>query len=424
MREQPNPLGQPPLGPAETEHETTSDQPIPFGRPMLGPAETEAVSRVLQGPQLVHGPIARALETQFAERVGTQYAVTVSSCTAALHLTLLARGIGPGDVVAVPAMTHVATAHAVEFCGARPVFVDADPKNGNLDIEDLARIARGGLAAVIVVHYLGLPCEMGPIQAIADAAGAWVLEDCALAVGATYRGRQAGSLGRAGCFSFYPTKHITTVEGGMVTTDDAALAQAVAQRKAFGYDRPLGQRKRPGVYDVEVLGYNYRMSEVHAAVGLAQLERLDGFLTRRAHNFETLRSIVSTIDDIRVFEPRQGDAHSSHYCLNAVLPQDGHIQREQVVASLQRQGIGTSVHYPRPVPFMRYYRKKYGDRLGYTPVCFPVARWLADQTISLPVGPHLGPDDAKRIGHAFKAAIHQARAAGQVRHPGSAALGH
>lgn len=383
-----------------------SNHPIPFGRPLLDAEEIEAVTRVLSGPTLVHGPVSHAFEQRFAERIGSRHAVALSSCTAGLHLSLLVKGVGPGDAVAVPAMTHVATAHAVEFCGARPRFVDVEADSGNIDPEDLAAAVTPELKAIMVVHYLGLPCDMDRILALAEKAGAFVVEDCALAVDATYGGAKAGTLGLTGCFSFYPIKHMTTVEGGMVTTDDEDVATAIAQRKAFGYDRALGQRAKPGIYDVTALGYNYRMSEVQAAVGLAQLGKLDAFQRARAENHRILKSALAELDEITVFEPLKGKAVSSHYCLNAVLPRDRSVARDRVVASLKEVGVGTSVHYPRAVPLMTYYRDKYGYREGQ----FPVAEWLAEQTISLPVGPHLKEGDALRIAEAFKEAVRRARA--------------
>lgn len=378
------------------------EKPIPFGRPMFDESERDAVAEVLSGTTLVHGPVSKAFEQAFAERIGTRHAISLSSCTAGLHLSLFAKGIGPGDKVVVPAMTHVATAHAVEYCGAEPVFVDVDPESGNIDPEGVAAaLDDTAVKAVMVVHYLGLPCEMTPIKAATGAAGAFIVEDCALSVDADYGGAKAGSIGLTGCFSFYPIKHITSVEGGMVTTNDDDVAAQIAKRKAFGYDQMLGQRAKPGIYDVDALGYNYRMSEVHAAVGLAQLGKLDDFQARRAENFEIVRASLAEIEEVTVFAAKQGKATSSHYCLNAVLPRDGRIDRDNLVARLKTKGIGTSVHYPMAVPLMAYYRGKYGYREGQ----FPIAEWLAAQTISLPVGPHLNEGDAVRIGAAFREAI-------------------
>ena len=384
-----------------------SEETIPFGRPMLDDAEIEAVVAVLRGPQLVHGPVTKAFEEAFAERAGAAHAISLSSCTAGLHLSLFAAGIGPGDKVAVPAITHVATAHAVEFCGATPVFVDVDPESGNIDPDGLAAAAEEhDLSAIMVVHFLGLPVDMDRISPIAEKAGAFIVEDCAIAIDATYGGRKVGTLGRTGCFSFYPVKHMTTIEGGMVTTNDDALAASIRQRKAFGYDKALGERAKPGIYDVTVLGYNYRMNEVEAAVGLTQLGKLDAFQSARAANFAALKGALDKVEGVTVFEAVRGKAVSTHYCLNAMLPRDGSIKRDAVVSFLRANGIGTSVHYPGAVPLMTYYKEKYGFRPGQ----FPVAEWLADATISLPVGPHLEKDHPARIAAAVEAAVRTARA--------------
>jgi dTDP-4-amino-4,6-dideoxygalactose transaminase len=380
---------------------------IPFGRPMIGAAEQAAVARVLTGPQLVHGPAAHDFERRFAERAQVAHAITVSSCTAGLHLALHVHGIGPGDEVIVPAMTHVATAHAVEYCRATPVFVDVDPASGNLDIGAVEAAIGPRTKAVMVVHFLGLPPDMTRLRAIARKAGLLVVEDAALALDASFDGVKAGGLGDVASFSFYPTKHMTTSEGGMVTTNDAEIARRVTTMKAFGYDKTLGERTRPGIYDVNALGFNYRMSEVHAAIGLAQLDRLDGFQSVRAANFKALRDGLADCAEIAVFAPEQGTGRSSHYCLNAILPRDGGIVRDGVVSHLKATGIGTSVHYPSAVPLFAYYREKYGYRTGQ----FPVAEWLAAATISLPVGPHLEPGDPARIVAAVKAAVATAKTA-------------
>lgn len=382
-----------------------SDTPIPFGKPQLDDAAFDAVRRVLESGMLVHGKVTPQFEAAFAERIGAAEAVAVSSCTAGLHLMLFVKGIGPGDRVAVPAMTHVATAHSVELVGAQPVFIDVDPATGNMDPARL-EAESGPLAAIIPVHYLGLPCDMDRICAVADAKGAFILEDCALAVDATWDGVKAGTLGLAGSFSFYPVKHMTSIEGGMVTTNDADLATELRRRRAFGYNRALGERARPGLYDVDVLGMNYRMSEIEAAVGLSQIPRLDAFQAARRDNDRVLRDMLGDAEGLTIFPERHGKAQSSHYCLNAILPRDGSVTRDRVVDGLTARGIGSSIHYPGPVPLFTYYQEKYGYKAGD----FPVAEWLAEQTISLPVGPHLTDGDAERLGKAFLAAYSDARA--------------
>jgi dTDP-4-amino-4,6-dideoxygalactose transaminase len=195
---------------------------IPFARPMLGEEERAAVRTVMEGTTLVHGPKIEEFEQAFAAYTGAPEAVAVSSCTAAMHLAYLYLGLGPGDEVIVPAQTHVATAHAVEITGAKPVFAEADPATGNIDIKKLAGLVNDRTRALAVVHFMGLPVDMKPVVAFAREYNLFVVEDCALALGSSVDGVHAGLLGDVGCFSFYPVKHITTAEGGMLITRDPA----------------------------------------------------------------------------------------------------------------------------------------------------------------------------------------------------------
>ena len=378
---------------------------IPFGQPILDVEEIEAVKKVLEGPILAHGPVCAEFENAFSGFTESKFAISVASGTAALHLCLYASNIGPGDEVIVPAMSHVATAHAVEYCGAKPVFADVDPKSGNISPESISNSITERTKAIMVVHFLGLPCEMDAINRIASSIGALVFEDAALALGAKYGNKISGNLATAGCFSFYPIKHVTSIEGGMVTTNDERLARSIQQRKAFGYDHNHQTRAKPGIYDVPVLGYNYRMNEVEAAVGLCQLSKLKDRLKVRMDNYTALKSALASLDEITVFEPRQGKSTSSCYCLNAVLTPDSSINRDNIVQELTAQGIGTSVHYPGPIPMMSYYKEKY----DYLPGQFPIAEWLSNKTISLPVAPHVPKGFEDRIATAIQKAIYNAR---------------
>lgn len=375
---------------------------IPFGQPLLDHKEIEAVNKVLSSPILAHGPVCLEFEKAFSKFVETEYAISVASGTAALHLCLFASDIGPGDEVVVPAMSHVATAHAVEYCGAKPIFADVSRVSGNITPEAISESLTEKTKAIIVVHFLGLPCDMDPINAISEKTGAMVIEDAALALGSRYGPKVAGNLASAGCFSFYPIKHLTSIEGGMVSTNNSQLAESIRQRKSFGYDHSHQTRKKPGMYDVPVLGFNYRMNEVEAAVGLCQLDKVNDRLKIRERNYSTLKSSLAEIEEITVFEPKQGKSFSSFYCLNAILPEDGRIKRDDIVKKLNAQGIGTSVHYPGPIPLMTYYKKKYGYKHGQ----FPTAEWLSSQTISLPVAPHVPDGFETEIATIIKAAIY------------------
>ncbi len=366
---------------------------IPFGKPIVGDEERNAVSEVLKGTMFVHGPKSKEFEQKFAEFTSAPYALTCSSCTAGLHLAYFYLGIGPGDEVVVPAQTHVATAHAVEFCRAKPVFVDAENQTGNINIDKIENIITDRTRALSVVHYLGMPVNMKRIMEIANKYNLFVVEDCALAVGTYFNGIHAGLHGDIGCYSFYPVKHITTAEGGMIITRDEKIAQKIDKQRAFGMDRTVGQRKIPGVYDVPMLGYNYRMNELEAAIGVEQLKRLPGFLEKRKANYEVLAAGLSDIEGLSLFKSSYDNYQSSYYCLAVLLDEQLVSKRVDIMMKLKEVGIGTSVYYPKPVPYLSYYREKYKFGLGE----FPVADKISLGSIALPVGPHLDEEDMKYI---------------------------
>lgn len=383
-----------------------SDAPIPFARPWVTDEDRAAVDRVLRGHILTHGPECAGFEAEFADLLGPgAHCVSVSSCMAALHLAYLCLGLGPGDEVVVPAQTHVATAHAVELVGATPVFIDADPATGNVTPEGVAAAVGPRTRAVSVVHYLGIPCDMPGIVAVAHQAGAYVVEDCALSIGARWDGVHTGLFGDVGCFSFYPVKHLTSGEGGMFVSRDPDLAARAARVRGFGIDRTHTERSAPGVYDVSMLGLNYRMSELQAALGRSQVARAGQVLARRAENFSAVADALADIDDARLIDAADPRAAQSHYCAGLVLEGVLASRRDAVAARINASGVGTSVYYPHPVPRLRWYRERYGEPGGR----FPVATELSDSGISLPVGPHLEPGDAARVGAVVRAAVREAR---------------
>lgn len=379
-----------------------SSRRIPFGRPMLGQAERDAVSAVLSDSTLTHGPRVREFEEAFAGFTGAPHAVATSTCAAALHLAALALDIGPGDEVLVSAQTHVATAHAIELCGARPVFVDSEPRTGNLDPQRLAEAVTPRTKAIALVHYIGVPADMAAVLEIAGRHNLRVIEDCALAPGAMVEGVHVGLLGDAGCFSFYPAKHMTTGEGGMLITRRGDVARRAAQLRAFGIDRNVvTERDLPGRYDVQALGLNYRMSEMAAALGIEQLKRLPDFLRRRRANFQMLAAGVANVDGLAVLAGDQDVAHCAAYCLVALLDDEFASRRNDVLHGLQRRGVGASVYYPAPVPRMSYYREKYGYDAGR----FSHAARISDASIALPVGPHLDDADIEFVLDALRASV-------------------
>ena len=379
---------------------------VPFGRPWITDDDRKAVMEVLDGHILTHGPQCGAFEAEFSAFLGDgAHCVTVSSCMAALHLAYLHFGIGPGDEVIVPAQTHTATAHAVEWVGAKPVFVDCEAAAGNLTADCIAAAITPRTKAISVVHFVGIPCVMPPIMAIAERHGLKVIEDCAIAVGARYQGRHVGLFGDVGCFSFYPVKHLTTGEGGMFVTRHRTVADAVRKLRAFGVDRTHGERTIPGMYEVPTLGLNYRMSEMQAALGRSQLRRIVENLARRRSNFMALKHALAPLFGAngRILNATDDGTSSSHYCLSIVLQGKLRGRRDDIVTRLNAAGIGTSVYYPHPVPRLEYYRSKY----GYKATQFPFAAEISDQSLALPVGPHIQKEDIEYMASKLRTVLQE-----------------
>jgi perosamine synthetase len=390
-------------------NEAVAQRRIAFGMPLIGPEERAAVEEVLQGPCLTHGPRVKEFERAFAEYTRAPFAIAVNSCTAALHLAYLALDIGPGDEVIVPAQTHVATAHAVELVGARPVFCDSEPRTGNMDLDLVESLITPRTKAISPVHYLGLPVDMKRLLSITSPQGLKIVEDCALSLGASESNVHTGLLGDCGAFSFYPAKHITTAEGGMFITRDEKLAATVSAGRAFGIDRNIvSERHLPGAYDVKALGLNYRMSELNSALGVCQLKRLPGILERRCENHARLTALLRQIDEVELLSSVRMDAVSSHYCQVAILRKHLAGRRVEIIERLKQLGVETSVYYPRPVPNMTYYTRRY----GYMETDFPVAARLSSHGIALPIGPHLSTDDMAYIVALLKQVIREVASRG------------
>lgn len=374
---------------------------IDFGKPIIGNEEREAVLEVLNGSTYVHGPKVKEFEASFAAFTGAPHALAVASCTAALHLSYFYLGIKEGDEIIVPAQTHIATAHAIELCNGKCVFVDAEKETGNIDIAQIEGKITSRTKAISLVHYLGMPVDMDAVVAIAKKHNLFVIEDCALSLGAKYKGTHTGLLGDFGCFSFYPVKHMTTIEGGMLTTKDKQVAEIISKQRAFGVDRTVGERKIPGHYDTLMLGFNYRMNEIEATIGVEQLKRMPDFLAKRRINYEALEINLKNVNEIELFQSTKKDFLSSYYCFSFILNRELSTKRTEIISDLNSQGVGTSIYYPQAVPLMKYYKDKYSSKEKD----FPVACEISSRSIALPVGPHLTPDDMSYIVESLKSTI-------------------
>ena len=292
---------------------------IPFGKPLINRREIDLVTKVLKSGIYVHGPKSKEFEEKFKKFTKAKNAISVSSCTAGMHLIYFSLGIGKGDEVIVPAQTHTATAHAVELTGAKPIFVDCESKTGNIDIKKINKKINKKTKAICVVHYLGIPVDMRELNKITRRKKIFLLEDCALSLGAKFKNVHTGLIGDAGVFSFYPVKHMTTAEGGMIITNNNNLARKLRLKKAFGINKNFSERKISGLYDAVELGFNYRMSEIHASIGIEQLKKLPAFLKRRKNNFNLYTKNLSNFKNLKILDDKSKLITKSHYCLNLVF---------------------------------------------------------------------------------------------------------
>jgi dTDP-4-amino-4,6-dideoxygalactose transaminase len=350
---------------------------IPISKPIIGDEEKRAVLEVLDSGMLAQGPKVAALEAAFAKTVGTRHAVATSSGTTALHVALLANGIGPGDEVITSPFTFIASVNSILYVGARPVFCDVDEDTFNLDAKLLPRLIGPRTKAIMPVHLYGQACDMNEIMAIAKERGLAVVEDAAQAIGSTYGGKPAGSFG-TGCFSLYATKNIMSGEGGIITTDDDTVAELARTL------RQHGMRRR---YYHDLLGFNFRMTDLCAAIGLVQLGRLEEVTRARRKNAAYLSEHLRSV---RVPRCAPGREHAWHQY--TVRIEGGAARRDAAVAKLAERGVGSGVFYPVPAHKQAHIRE-----LGLGDVVLPVAERLSQEVFSLPVHPSLDPSDLETI---------------------------
>ena len=374
---------------------------IPFGKPIITSEEKKIISKVLDSGTLVHGPKAKEFEEEFKKFTGAKDAITVSSCTAGMHLFYFSLNIGKGDEVIIPAQTHVATAHAVELTGAKPIFVDSEYPTGNINISLIEKKITKKTKAITVVHYLGNPVDVKKLKLLARKYKLYLLEDCALALGASVEKKHVGLIGDAGFFSFYPVKHITTGEGGMIILNSKKYSKLLKKKKAFGYNKSLDQRVYPGLYDVDQLGFNYRMSELHASLGVIQIKKFNSFLQKRSFNFKYLESKIKKLKEIFIVPNLKGHMSGSFYCFSILLSKKIASKRFKIINFLKKNNIGSSIYYPHPVPRLKFYRDKYKiSKRNYE-----IASQFSDRIICLPIGPHVSKKDLDIISLNIKKII-------------------
>ena len=389
---------------------------IPYGRQTIDEDDIKAVNDVLRSDWLTTGPKVAEFEQAVADYVGAKYAVAVSNGTAALHAAMYAIGIGPGDEVIVPPMTLVATANCIVYQGGTPIFADVDPDTLLLDPKEVEKKITPKTKAIIGVDYAGQPCDWNKLREIATNNNLVLVADCCHAIGAEYKGRKVGSIADLNVFSFHPVKHIATGEGGMVTTDDKEKFKRICFFRNHGITTDATQREKEGTwfYEMQEMGFNYRLSDINCALGISQLGRLQESIKKRneiAARYDNAfkdmpgiksldnRSDVLTANKYLKFERYSKKSHESydnsvhafHLYVIRVLLKSG-LNRNKVFETLRKNGIGVNVHYI-PVYMHPFYRRVFGTKDG---LC-PVAEDAYKEIISIPMFNSLKEDDVGRV---------------------------
>ena len=365
---------------------------IPLCKPAFSGAEIEALKEVAESGWIGRGPRAIELEERFADFVEVAEAVSLNSATAALHLALLAADV-EGQEVLTTSMTFVSTNQAILHAGGRPVFCDIDPDTLTIDPQEVARKITPTTRAIVVMHYGGHACDMDPILELADQHGLYVIEDVAQGCGGSYRDRMLGSLGYIGCFSFQATKNMTTGDGGMLVTNDAAVAARARRLRWVGINRPTWERFQPGsarrswVYDVEEIGFKYEMTDLAAALGLVQFARLGALIAARRRLLERYHRELAGVDGLEMVAQRE---YATSACYNAVIKTD---RRDELYEFLDGEGIDSNVHY-YPNHLFSIFRP-YTTRL-------PVTEREWQRILSIPLYPDLSIDQQNRVTQSLK----------------------
>ncbi|MEE9489721.1 MAG: DegT/DnrJ/EryC1/StrS family aminotransferase [Thermoplasmata archaeon] len=359
---------------------------IPIARPFLSDEEVEAVTEVLRSGILARGPKVKEFEERFAECIGRKHAIATSSGTSALHISNLLMGVSENSEVIIPPITFFATASTVLFCGGRPVFADVDPETYTLDPKSVKRRVTSRTRAILPVDLYGQTADYDAIQRIADKNDLKIVEDACQAHGAAFNGKMAGSFGDISSFSFYATKNITTGEGGIVLTDDDQIAERARLLREHGEETH---------YNHVLLGYNYRMMEISAAIGIVQLRKMDEIVRRRQENARMLTEELENVKGLETPITGKGRVHSFYQYIIRVN-KESPVSREKLMEHLQKKGVGSRPSYPIPL-----YEQPVLKNLRIAGQC-PEAERLLPQLLELPVHPHVVADDIQLIGKSIR----------------------
>ena len=358
---------------------------IKFSIPNISKKDISLVGKIIKSGWLTHGKYTALFEEELKKFTKAKFAISVSSCTAGLHISCLASGFKKGDEVIVPAQTHTATAHAVEYTGATTVFADVDYPSGNMNLKEIKKKITKKTKGVILVHMAGYPCEMEEIMEFCNKKKIIVLEDCAHALGTNFKGVHVGNFGITGSFSFYPTKQITTGEGGIVITNNEKIYKKIKKLKAFGIDKDINDRKKQGDYDVKTLGFNYRMTDFQAALGYCQIINYHKNLKLR---HLIAKRYIKNFSKVEKIEHMPYSNNISFFVFQIFCK-----NRDKILKNLKKNKIGVSVHYTNPLPKMTYYKRKYKLDIKN----FKNADKYGKLNISLPVYPMLKGHEVDKI---------------------------
>jgi dTDP-4-amino-4,6-dideoxygalactose transaminase len=380
--------------------DSMTDEPyIIFGSPIIGEDEIAALQRTAASCWIGTGPRVHEFQTAFASYVGSKHAMAVSSCTAALHLSMVVSGVGPGDEVVTTPMTFCATANAIIHTGATPVFADCQRDTMNIDPAAIEAAITRRTKAILPVHFAGRPADMDAIGAIAKKHRLLVIEDAAHAVESVYKGRKIGAISDLTCFSFYVTKNITTGEGGMVTSNDPDLAKKIQVYGLHGLSADAWSRfsdKGYKHYDVVFPGFKYNLTDLAATLGLVQLPKAEQWLRRRNEVWAIYDEAFADLPAIRP-APAEPDTVHARHLYTLMIGDDTPVERDEFMLAMHKKGIGTGVHY-RALHDHPYY----AERWGYAPEQFPNAHWIGARTVSLPLTPKLGDHEVERVVRAVR----------------------
>jgi len=378
----------------------TNNKYIVFGSPLIEEEEINEVVDSLKSGWIGTGPKVARFENLIKDYVGAKYAVALNSCTAGLNLSLISLGIGAGDEVITTPLTFCATANSIIHSGAKPVFVDIDEKSMNIDVSKIEQAITKKTKAIMPVHFAGRPCEMDAIRAIALKYDLKVIEDAAHALGAEYRGKKIGGISDITCFSFYVTKNIVTGEGGMITTNDEKVADKIKILSLHGMSRDAWHRYSDSGYkhyQVEYPGYKYNMMDLQAAIGIHQIAKIDRLDQRRQELWDFYNEELKGLPITLPTREMDGCKHALHLYTILVDKERAGLSRDEFMQEMHERGIGSGVHFI-PVHMHKYYQEK----LNYKKGDYPVAEYIGDRTVSIPLSAKITTEEAEKIVDTIK----------------------